>query len=146
MSEEENEKKEGGIGDKEVSTIMIGDVDCFTPNMTVRECIEILLNKGISGAPLVKENTKKVVGVVGQKDLIQFAAVGGMDKALLVFINKIKKIDELIVAAKTETIKEVIIKFLKNPVRRLLVIDDKGNLEGIITRSQLLKIFLADNT
>jgi CBS domain-containing protein len=121
-----SEEQEDGLGEKLVADIMIKEVTCITPNMTVKQCIELLLDKGISGAPLVKEGSSKVVGVIGQKDLIGFAAVGGLNNKLLSFIDKVKKIDELVMAKQTDTIKSVIIKFLKNPVRRLLVVNDGG--------------------
>lgn len=136
------EKKEGDLSEMLIDDIMIAEVECLTPNMKVKDCIQTLLEKGISGCPLVKEGSKKIVGVIGQKDLIHFAAVGGLDKQVLFFIDKITKVDQLIATSRDETVKEVVIKFLKNPVRRLIVLDDTGNVEGIVTRSSLLKVFL----
>lgn len=141
----EETKEAPSFGDQTIDELMITNVETFSPNMTVKKCIELMLAKKISGAPIVKENTRKVVSSIGQKELIQFAAVGGLDKPLLGFLGQLKKADELIFAAKTDTLRQVIIKFLRNPVRRLMVLDDEGNLEGILTRSQLLKAFMDSN-
>ncbi|MBL7664085.1 MAG: CBS domain-containing protein [Bacteriovoracaceae bacterium] len=130
------------FADKTIDELMITDVLTLSPNLTIRQCIELILKKGVGGAPIVKENTKKVLSIIGQKDLIQFAAVGGLDKPLMTFIGKLTKFEDLIVASKIDTLKRIIIKFLQNPVRRILVVDEQGNLEGILTRSQLLKAFI----
>lgn len=52
--------------------IMTGDVAILTPEHTLREAMEFLTTKHISGAPVVVRG--KVVGVVSLTDLAEFAA------------------------------------------------------------------------
>ncbi len=142
MSEDGESK---GFGSMTVEQIMSTEVHCFTPGMSVRDCIQLLLDNKMSGAPLVKEGGKTLIGDLGQKELIHFAAIGGLSDTLLSHISRITKVDKLIIATKDDSVKDIIIKFIKNPVRRIFVIDKSGQVLGILTRSQLLKLFMAQN-
>jgi CBS domain-containing protein len=55
-----------------LSDIMTRDVVTFDPQMTLREAMEILTARHLSGAPVV--SGRKVVGVLSAGDLLTFAA------------------------------------------------------------------------
>ena len=55
-----------------LSDIMTRDVVTFDPQMTLREAMEILTARHLSGAPVV--SGRKVVGVLSAGDLLAFAA------------------------------------------------------------------------
>ena len=55
-----------------IRDIMTTDVITLDPNLTVREAMEVLTSKRISGAPVMAGD--EVIGVVSATDLLQLAA------------------------------------------------------------------------
>lgn len=102
---------------------MIREVHTILPTATVREAITLLLDKAVSGVPVV-DSSGKPMSVCSQIDLMKFAATGAMDSPLSLLMDKLVK------------------QFLVKPVRRVLVVDDAGKLHGIVSRSTILKAFM----
>ncbi len=109
--------------------------------MTVREAIEILLTHAISGAPVV-DNGKKAMSVVSQGDLLKLAATVGLDKTIFQCMMKLIKTDKLLTIEKTVPFPVVYKKFLTNPVHRFIVVDSMGRVEGIVSRSSVLRMLV----
>lgn len=124
-----------------VATIMRTHVHCVTTDMTVREAIEVLLVNSISGAPVV-DNGKKAMSVVSQGDLLKLAATVGLDKTIFQCMMKLIKTDKLLTIDKTVPFPTVYKKFLTNPVHRFIVVDSMGRVEGIVSRSSVLKMLV----
>ena len=86
--------------------------------------LEVLRKKNVSAIPVVKGDTKKLVGIITRSDLIvnpdeeQIAML--MSRDLII----VKPEDDLKVAAK---------KMVDNDIRRIPVINDDSELVGIIT-------------
>lgn len=122
--------------------IMVTNVYSINSDMTVRQAIQELLKHQISGAPVI-DSQKKVLTVISEGDLLRLAASMGLDKSIFQCMLKLTKTDKLITAKKTDTFAEIYRKFLSNSVHRLIVVDEKGRLEGLVTRSNVLRA-LAD--
>jgi CBS domain-containing protein len=60
----------GGAVDTPVRAIMQGDVLCVGPDLSVHELLVLLVERGISGAPVVDENGAPI-GVVSRSDLVR---------------------------------------------------------------------------
>ena len=89
---------------------------------------------------LLSIQIKKVMSVVSEGDLLKLAASVGMAKTIYQCLIKLPKTDKLITLTKTDTFTMVYRKFLSTPVHRLIVVDDKGRLEGIVSRSDVLRV------
>jgi predicted transcriptional regulator len=124
-----------------VADMMTTEVHSVTLLMSIKQIIEIFLTKNISGAPVI-DQSKKVISVIGQTDLMTFVALGGMDKPLNDFLKKLPKESEVMRVRKTDSFKEVFKQFLTQPVRRVIVTDDNGHLQGIVSKSNLLRAFM----
>lgn len=124
-----------------VEDFMIEDPITVNLEMSVSEIITLLLEEGISGAP-VTTNHGKVLSVVSHKDLMIYAAAGGMKDKLKKFIPKLVPSNKLICVTRKDTFTTVFKMFLKNPVRRIIVRDSTGTLQGLITRTHILQAFL----
>jgi IMP dehydrogenase len=124
-----------------VATIMRSQVHCVTTEMTVREAIEVLLTHGISGAPVV-DNGRKAMSVVSQGDLLKLAATVGLDKTIFQCMMKLIKTDKLLTIEKSVPFAVVYKKFLTNPVHRFIVVDNMGRVEGIVSRSSILRMLV----
>ena len=130
-----------GVGDFKVGDIMTSHVHTLQPSMTVRSAINLLLNNKVSGAPLV-DPQGRVLSVVSESDLIKFAAMGQLDTELVALQSKLVAASKVIAVRKGDSFREVFKQFLTKPVRRVIVVDDMGKLQGIVSRSNLLRAFL----
>lgn len=128
-----------------VSDVMTETVHAVNPSMTLREVVELFLTKGISGAPIV-DFSGKVISVISQTDLIQFIAVDGMIRTVKEYMARLPKESEVISVRRADQFKDVFKEFLTKPVRRIIVIDNNGKLQGVVSKSNLLKAFLGAET
>ena len=100
-------------------------------NMTVREVLELILRHKISGLPVV--NGKKVVGIVTNRDL-RFET--NLDQA----IKHIMTPKSRLVTVKEDTPRAQVLELLhKHRLERVLVVNDKFELCGLITVKDIIK-------
>ena len=97
---------------------------------TIREALKILAKHNVSGMPILKKDTKKVVGVLTRSDI--FKSPDEEQIALIMSKNpySVMKDEELSVAAKL---------FYEHRIHGLPVIDKRKNLVGIISPTDVLK-------
>lgn len=125
-----------------IEQVMTADVWCLTSEMTVRKAIDLFIRKQISGAPLVHHATKILLSVVSEADLIKFAAMDGLDEPLMFFMDRLPGLSDLITAKPKEAFAELFKKFLLNPVRRVIVINEQEQVVGLVSRRDVMKAFL----
>jgi len=124
-----------------VEEMMTIDVVAVTPVMTLKEVVKLFLERRISGAPIIDQNGN-VISVISQTDLIQFIALDGMAGQVNQYLKKLPKTENVVSVRKTDLFKDVFKEFLIKPVRRIIVVDDNGRLQGIVSKSNLLRAFL----
>jgi len=139
--------------------VMTRDVVTATPDTPLREVARLLVDRRISGMPVVREG--RIVGLISEADLLKTFR----DLKLPVFIDILggvfpippaepvrRQLDEMS-AWKTEQVmsQEVITIGPETPVEemarllrrrninRLPVVDDKGRLVGIVTRNDIIR-------
>ena len=111
-----------------VSILMAPDPITVAPQTGVRDIAAIMLDKDISGVPVVEEG--RVAGIVTKLDVMRSAHIRGLtarvDEVMedAVTVNRYHSLDHVI-----DTIKG------KND--KLIVVNDNGSLAGIITESNL---------
>ena len=128
-------------GPIQIQSLMTSQVHCIRPDMTIHEAITILLNHSVAGAPVV-DDQNKVLTVASEGDLLKLAANGSLDKKISQCMDRLCRTENLITLRRTDAFATAYMKFLSHPVHRLIVIDEKGRLEGIVSRSNVLKIVL----
>lgn len=124
-----------------VEEMMTIDVVAVTPVMTLKEVVKLFLERRISGAPVIDQNGN-VISVISQTDLIQFIALDGMAGQVNQYLKKLPKTENVVSVRKTDLFRDVFKEFLIKPVRRIIVVDDNGRLQGIVSKSNLLRAFL----
>ncbi|MEK7357066.1 MAG: CBS domain-containing protein [Bdellovibrionota bacterium] len=124
-----------------VENIMTTQVHCVTPQMTVREAIMLLTSNRISGAP-VCDSGHNVMSVVSEGDLLKLAATAGMETKIATCLEKLPKVDLLITAKRSDSFTDVYKKFLGKSIHRIIVIDGNGKLQGIVSRSNMLRVLV----
>jgi predicted transcriptional regulator len=125
-----------------VESIMTANVQRINPEMSVREVIKILTTHRISGAPIV-DTLGKVISVVSEGDLLKLATSVGLDKPMSFCLRNLPKQEQLITLKKTSPFSEAYSMFLSHPVHRIIVIDGNGKLQGILSRSNILRVLSA---
>ena len=151
---------------KKVRDFMNKDVICFPPEASVFEVAKVFSEKGISGAPVVKEG--KVIGIISVSDIVKFIALKLTEVKLtelpslsLLLLELVKSSKDYFTFKKElEKISKVEIRHMmskkvisihpdaslleaacimeENDVNRLPVIEN-GKLVGIIARADLIK-------
>jgi predicted transcriptional regulator len=122
-----------------ISKYMATNLITFTAEMEIVEVINTLLEKGISGAPVLNEK-KEIIGVIDDKDCLHVLVDS-------VYHNlPIRK--RLVSSYMTDVYKKIpydsdIVDvaniFLSTNFKRLLVVDLNGKLKGQISRGDILK-------
>ncbi|HQD24735.1 MAG TPA: CBS domain-containing protein [Methanoculleus sp.] len=111
-----------------VEVLMVPDPITITPETSTRDIAAIMLDKNISGVPVVENGT--VAGIVTKRDIMRSAYLRGLKATVgevmgeAVTVNRYHSLDHII-----ETMKS------KND--KIIVVNDDGSLAGIITETNL---------
>lgn len=123
-----------------VTKYMVGvaNLVTFSPDQTIQEVIDIIINKGISGAPVLDKD-RKLVGIISEKDCLRII----VDQAYHNLPTSDRKVSDYM-TAKVKTLSpnsdvvEAANEFLNSPIRRLPIVED-GKLIGQVSRRDILK-------
>jgi CBS-domain-containing membrane protein len=142
-----------------IRDIMTADVATVTPDTTLRDAARILLELRISGLPVV--NAQGVVqGVVTEADFLCAMGVPchhpahNLWQTLEAMFNhaprgvsngdRVEDImsKQVVTITAEQTLHEAIASMKKHHIKRLIVVDDEQHVVGVVTRSNLVEIFL----
>lgn len=122
-----------------VESLMIKEVPCIGVDMNVKVAIGTLLKQKISGAPVL-DPVKKVITIVSQGDLMKMAATKGLTATIGNNLRDLPETKKLVTVKRDATFAELYRKFIGSPVHRIIVVDDNGRLQGLVSRSTVLKV------
>jgi IMP dehydrogenase len=111
---------------------MIVDPVTMHPEQKISEVLEVMEQYRISGVPIVKDG-RRLVGIITNRDL-RFET--NLDQKVAEVMTK----ENLVTASEGITLEESKILLHKNRIEKLLVVNDKGNLLGLITIKDIMKI------
>jgi IMP dehydrogenase len=111
---------------------MIVDPVTMHPDQKISEVLEVMERYHISGVPIVKDG-RKLVGIVTNRDL-RFET--NLDQKVAKVMTK----ENLVTASEGITLEESKVLLHKNRIEKLLVVNDKGELLGLITIKDIMKI------
>ena len=109
--------------------------------MTIREAIEVLVKNKVSGAPVV-DSTGIVMSVVSEGDLLKLATKRGTSETMAHCLPDLKPADKLITAKRGDTVQSLYKAFLTHAVHRIIVVDGTRKLQGIVSRSNILRMLV----
>jgi CBS domain-containing protein len=115
---------------------MSADPITFTLDMDIHRAIKVLLDKRISGAPVLDANGA-LVGVLSKKDCLKVAFSASYHMEWGGKVSEFMSANVHTVAVDTDIV-EVAELFLASRFRRFPVVRD-GRLVGVITRHDILK-------
>jgi len=113
------------------SGIVINPVT-ITPEETLGDALMIMKNHGISGVPVVKAGSKKLVGILTNRD-VRFAN----DKKQLV--KELMTKNNLITAKVDVSKNDAKLMMHKNKIERIIIVDANNNCIGLMTGKDLEK-------
>ena len=111
---------------------MIIDPVTMRPEQKISEVLEVMEQYRISGVPIV-EDGRKLVGIITNRDL-RFET--NLDQKVAEVMTK----ENLVTASEGITLEESKVLLHKNRIEKLLVVNDKGDLLGLITIKDIMKI------
>jgi IMP dehydrogenase len=110
---------------------MIRDPITMDPDQRIFDAQEIMKKYRISGVPITKNG--KLVGILTNRDL---RFVTQLDKKISTVMTK----DNLVTVPEGTTLEQSKALLHKNRIEKLLVVDDRNNLRGLITIKDIEKI------
>lgn len=111
---------------------MIVDPVTMHPEQKISEVLEVMEQYRISGVPIVKDG-RRLVGIITNRDL-RFET--NLDQK----VDEVMTKENLVTASEGITLEESKILLHKNRIEKLLVVNDKGDLLGLITIKDIMKI------
>lgn len=93
------------------------------------KALDLMRKENISVLPVVKGNTNELVGLLTRSDLI----VNPDEEQIAMLMSR-----DLVTVLPSDEIEDVAEKMIENNVRRVPVVDEKGDLVGIITSFDLV--------
>ncbi len=118
--------------------VKASDLITFRPDQKISEVIELIIARGISGAPVLDEK-RKLVGIISEKDCLKVI----VDQAY----HNLPTTDRVVADYMTPKVKtlspnsdvvEAANEFLNTPIRRLPIVDN-GVLIGQVSRRDILR-------
>ena len=118
--------------------VRLKDLITFRPDQDINEVIDIIINKKISGAPVLDESGK-LVGIISEKDCLRII----VDQAYHNLPVEDRKVSDYMSTkvytfSPSTNVVEAAIEFLNSPIRRYAVVQN-GALIGEISRREILR-------
>ena len=126
------------LGELQVADIMIHrtKMETFNVGDSPQEIIDEVLHSQYTRVPIWKDEPENIVGLLNTKDLLGALAGSGWD---------VSKLDIMSIAATpwfvpdTTTLKDQLAQFLKRKAQMALVVDEYGEVQGLITLEDILE-------
>lgn len=126
---------------RRVGEIMNRSVSHAPPNLSVRQVARLMANHRVSYVAIVEERERDgliiPLGIITERDLVQFQSLSlDLEQPAATLMSA-----PLFLISPQDSLWSVLQLMEQRRVRRLVVADDRGELEGIITQSNLLQVF-----
>ncbi len=119
-------------------SIMKSPVITLDPEMNIAEAWDFLQEKGVSYMPVMSAE-KKLIGIISDRDLLKCLCITRVtDKDNTCEIVSDVMTDKVITASKVTDIRRIAKAMFEHHIGTMPIIDESGELAGIITRSDIL--------
>ncbi len=139
-----------------VKDVMTENVVSVTDTTSYKEIVELLAQHEVSAVPVV-DSAQKVIGVVSEADLLHKMEFTGLEPHVHILERKQRRVARAkaagdvardLMSSPAVTISpdaslSAVAKLMDDErVKRLPVVDDQGRLSGIVSRRDLLRVYL----
>ncbi|MFC7250685.1 IMP dehydrogenase [Halomicroarcula sp. GCM10025324] len=118
---------------KRADELIIREVVTARPDQTVREVDEMMERQGVSGAPVVDDDTEEVLGIISGTDIRPYLEVGEDDAVSDAMT------DEVVTAPEDVTPREALELMYDHKIERVPIIDEANRLVGLVTMQGILQ-------
>jgi len=118
---------------KRADELIIRDVVTANPEQTVKEVDEMMERQGVSGAPVVDDETLEVLGIISGTDIRPYLEVGEDDAVSEAMT------DEVVTAPEDVTPREALELMYDHKIERVPIIDEDNRLVGLVTMQGILQ-------
>ena len=120
------------------------NVVCCGPQTTVLQAASLMRHRHVGDLVVVDdpENEGIPLGIVTDRDIVVEVLGNGLDPAKTTVGSLMRT--PVVIAQESEDTNEVIERMRAHGVRRLPVVANEGEVVGIITLNDLLRLFVAD--
>jgi CBS domain-containing protein len=139
-----------------VDSVMTVEVVAVRPSTSFRDLVRLLERHRISALPVVDDDGRPV-GIVSEADLLVKEGYphGAQDAGMVDAVRYRRRLGKALGATAAEVMAAPVLTvavgapvvdaarlMVREGIKRLPVVDDEGKLAGIVTRADLLKVFL----
>ncbi|MCU0849358.1 MAG: CBS domain-containing protein [Spirochaetes bacterium] len=119
-------------------TIMKSPVLTVGPGIDMHEALDLFRKEGVSHMPVLSED-KKIIGIVSDRDLLKRMVIAGdvSGKPAAVTVGEIMT-KKVITADRLTDLRRIAKAMFEQHIGSMPIVDEKGGLLGIITRSDIL--------
>ena len=151
----------------EVGDLMTRKVISVTPETTVQEALSIMVDRRITGMPVVDPASGSLLGIVSDSDLLALEVRGGqLDQGNIfpspeqswetfnVLQDVIEKsrgtrVEEVmtedpVTVRESSNLADAVVLLLQRRIRRLPVVDEAGRVVGLLSRADVIRSTLAE--
>ncbi len=114
-----------------VNEVMTKDLICFSPQILMREVLEVFRQRRISGAPIIS-NDGQLIGIISMEDLIRCLIDNDLNSNIEKYMTT-----KLVTILPTDSVVEASKKFVATNYGRLPVVDKNHKLVGMITKGDI---------
>lgn len=116
--------------------VMTSEVVTIRPEATLAEAIRVLLDKKISGMPVV-DAAGKLVGILSEKDMLNFAFSGNLG------LTKVEEAmtREIVSFPPEAGVEEIALAIGQRHFRRVPIVAD-GRVVGVVSRRDIIRVAL----
>ncbi len=117
---------------------MTTKIHSITTEMKISEAIGLLLTNRIRGAPVV-DSLKKVISEISEGDLLRLAP-RGLNKTIGSCLDSLPSFEKLDTAKRSAPFAQLYREFLNKDIYRIIIVDDSRQLQGLVSRSDILRV------
>jgi CBS domain-containing protein len=122
-----------------VSDIMTPIPECCTPDDSVIEVARVMEQRDVGIVPIVEsQDTRRVVGVLTDRDIVLRVVAQGRDPNVVISVREVMT-PEIVSCAPEDDMLECEALMKEHQIHRILVVDDRGSVVGIVTTADLAR-------
>ena len=119
-----------------ISDIMTKDPATVSPETAVRDAARIMQREDTGIVPVVDKGTRKLVGVITDRDIAIRVVAEGRDGSTSVSDAMSK--GQLVTVQADSNVDEAMDRMADEQVRRIPIVDDRGTLLGIVSQADIV--------